>query len=126
MKQCKTLFLIFVALLFSSAVTAHTGLLKSSPSDGAMMTTSPDHLMMQFGAPVRLVKLTLFDENNQPTDINFSPTRNAQKTFKQPLPQLAPSRYKVKWVAMGGDSHKIEGQFQFHVHGDNASHAHHH
>lgn len=126
MKQLKNLFLIFVVMVFSRASVAHTGLLSSSPEDGGMLSEAPQRVVLQFGSPVRVMKLMIVDDNNQSHDIHFSPMKTAQKTFTQPLPQqLKPSRYTVKWMAMGGDSHKIDGQFQFHLHGNDTSHAHH-
>ena len=39
-----------------------------------------------------------------------------ETTFNIALPMLDTGSYKVKWVAMGKDAHKMEGEFTFRLH----------
>ena len=50
--------LAVISVVISSAVFAHVNLEKSSPSDNAMLMTSPEELTHKFSKEVRLVKVS--------------------------------------------------------------------
>lgn len=108
------LFTVF--LFFSHFGLAHTGLRSSSPANGEMLTESPASLKLDFDTSVRLMKVVLLSDKNKPVDIGFTPLVQPQKAFEITLPELPASGYTINWMAMGGDSHKISGQFKFHIH----------
>ena len=115
MKIFKNLSILSLVLL-SSLVSAHSGLKNSTPENGAMLTKSPEKVMLEFKAPVKLVKLQLIGKSGKPIKLIKSPSKTFNKMFNVELPVLDMGSYKVKWVMMGKDAHKMKGGFTFVVH----------
>lgn len=117
MKYLKTLI---VAALFtmSAAALAHTGIKSTYPANEQMLGAAPKQLTLNFGAPVRLMKVVLMDGEHQDLKIRFKPSADANTTFKVAAPVMSMGEYMVSWVAMGKDGHKMTGDFSFMVHGE--------
>lgn len=120
MKLVNTVLLI-AGLILSGSALAHVGLSSSTPAKGAMLTAPPSTLELTFSAPVRLVKLSLKDSSNQEIALTLPASTQSQARYSLDLPVLAASSYTVNWVAMGDDSHKMKGQFNFMVHGSSTA-----
>ena len=115
MKIFKTLTILSLVLL-SSLVSAHSGLKNSTPENGAMLNKSPEIVMLEFKTPIKLVKLQLIGKSGKPIKLIKSPSKTFNKIFNIELPLLDMGSYKVKWVMMGKDAHKMKGDFTFMVH----------
>ncbi|MCA0900098.1 MULTISPECIES: copper resistance CopC family protein [Microbulbifer] len=102
--------------LASLQAAAHAKLVESVPADGSMLQQSPAALSLTFNKPVRLVKLILSAEQHGNIDFSFQPARVPSAALEFALPKLAVGNYKVEWVAMGADGHKMSGSFQFMQH----------
>ena len=112
--------IIAAGLLIASATAlAHTGIKSTSPENKAVLQEAPETLTMSFRAPVRLMKVTLLDNNEEVVKTDFKPTAKAAKTFSVELPELSAGKYQASWMIMGKDGHKIKGRFVFTV--DNLS-----
>jgi methionine-rich copper-binding protein CopC len=119
MKKFKTLTifsLVLLSTLLSSLVSAHSRLKNSTPENGAMLNKPPEKVMLEFKAPVKLVKLQLKEQSGKQIKLIKSPSENFENTFNVVLPVLDTGRYKVKWMVMGKDTHKMKGDFTFMVH----------
>ena len=77
---------------------------------------SPEDLMLEFSMPVKLVKVQLTDQSGEPIKLINKPSKNFETNFNIALPVLDMGSYKVKWIAMGKDAHKMKGDFTFMVH----------
>ncbi|WP_432695521.1 copper resistance CopC family protein [Marinobacterium sp. YM272] len=106
------LFLTLAALV-AAPVSAHSMLAKSQPADGALMQEKVDELVLEFGQPVRLLRVDLTKAEGAPIDIDFIPSIGPGTTFDVAVPELAPGDYKVHWMLMGEDGHKVTGSFGF-------------
>ena len=115
MKTIKTLTILSLVLL-SSLVSAHSGLKNSTPENGAMLNKSPEKMSLEFKTSVKLVKLQLIGKSGEPVKLIKSPSKTFNKMFNFELPVLDMGSYKVKWVMMGKDAHKMKGDFTFVVH----------
>ena len=104
-----------LALTFSAS--AHVSLKQSTPENNAMLMQSPKQLTLTFSGEVRLAKVLLKDSENKPVDFSFKPSATPNKNFNWSLPNLAEGNYAVKWIALGGDGHKMSGTFNFMLHG---------
>lgn len=105
-----------VVLLFawySSGALAHTKLSSSVPEAGTVIQHAPEELVLSYGDPVNLVKLTLNDGKEEAVGINFKPAAKPATTFKLPLPTLDAGQYTAKWTALGADGHMLQGSFSF-------------
>jgi len=112
-----TLTLLFV----SSQLWAHAELKTSLPKNGAMLMQSPEKLQLEFTKAVRLIKVTLSTKAGQNIPLNFDGTSKASIVHSILIPKLSPSNYQVNWLAMGGDTHKMKGRFNFNVNSNEAN-----
>ncbi|HAW93643.1 MAG: copper resistance protein CopC [Rheinheimera sp.] len=110
-----------VALFFAGQVLAHVHLTQTVPADKAMLTQTPDTLILNFSGPVRLTKISLTDADNTSVEFGFTPSASASEQFSWALPVLQSGNYQVSWIALGADGHKMSGDFSFMLHGPSAS-----
>lgn len=98
------------------AAQAHTSLVASAPAEGES-TLPPAAITLTFGAEVRLVDVRV--THDKAGGINLEKARDLTPAteFTIPVPPLSPGAYRVEWIAMGGDSHKMTGEFGFSVEG---------
>ncbi|MFT7053223.1 MAG: methionine-rich copper-binding protein CopC [Psychromonas sp.] len=115
MKFFKIVAILTLALL-SSLASAHSGLTHSTPENDAMLNQPPEDLMLEFSMEVKLVKVQLTDQSGEPIKLMNKPSKNFETTFSLALPILDTGSYKVKWIAMGKDAHKMKGDFSFMLH----------
>ncbi len=109
--------LMVVGLLTSSAsVLAHSDMMHTVPKDGAMFMEPVDHIELNFGDPVRLVKFSVINSKNEPVETDFAIGRESKANFSISLPALGSDQYQVKWMIVGGDGHKMTGSFGFMQH----------
>ena len=104
-----------LALTFSAS--AHISLKQSTPESNVMLMQSPKQLTLTFSGEVRLAKVLVSDSENQRVDFSFKPSATPNKNFNWSLPNLSEGSYTVKWIALGGDGHKMSGTFNFMLHG---------
>ncbi|WP_196139315.1 copper resistance CopC family protein [Aliikangiella sp. G2MR2-5] len=102
-------------LLFSMAVNAHSKLIASEPADGSVADASPEKLKLTFSSKVRLIKVEMKDMEGENVEMAFMLSPIASENFEIPLPRLLAKKYRVSWVAMGKDSHKMNGEFSFEI-----------
>lgn len=108
--------LLAALFLFSAVTQAHVGLKSTTPTKDAMLMSSPEQLALTYSGDVKVVKVVLKDADGNQVDFGFSPVSDAAKSFAWTLPKLKASNYKVDWIVMGSDGHKMKGQFSFMVH----------
>lgn len=121
MKLLKTI-MIAGLLTVSTAALAHTGIKSTYPANEQMLEAAPQQLTLNFGAPVRLMKVILMDGDHKDLKIGFKPGAEAGTSFKIAVPEIEVGEYMVSWVTMGKDGHKMSGDFSFMVHGEGMSH----
>ena len=121
MNMLKTV-MIAGLLTISASVMAHTGIKSTFPANEQMLEAAPKQLTLNFGAPVRLMKVVLMDGEHKDLEIGFKPTAKADKSFKIAVPKIEMGEYMVSWVSMGKDGHKMSGDFSFMVHGEGMTH----
>jgi methionine-rich copper-binding protein CopC len=120
MKLFNTVF-IAASLLLSSSVSAHVGLSSSMPANGAMLSQAPTTLELTFTAPVRLVNVIMQDEKQQTIPLKLPANASSQASFSLALPSLTATNYKVNWMIMGDDGHKMKGELNFMLHDNGAN-----
>lgn len=102
-----------LALITPTQGWAHTSLTTSAPENGQTVT-SVSQLNLEFGAPLRLMRVSLKNAAGQEVALNFKRSATAQARFVVPTnAPLAPASYQVFWMGMTDDGHKIEGDFGF-------------
>ncbi|MXR67699.1 copper resistance protein CopC [Shewanella sp. JBTF-M18] len=113
--------LLVTTIVASSSVWAHVGLSSSMPAEGTMLDETPENMELSFSGGVRLVKVTLEDSKQNDLKLTMPTDGKFQDEYLLPLPVLNQSTYTVSWMAMGQDGHKMQGKFQFMIHGSGAN-----
>ncbi|PKH02111.1 copper resistance protein CopC [Psychromonas sp. MB-3u-54] len=106
---------ILSLVVVSNLVSAHSGLKHSTPENGAMLIQPPEDLTLEFTTQVKLVRLQLIDQSGNSIKLNAKPSNDFKAAFSIALPVLETGTYKVKWLAMGKDAHKLQGNIPFTV-----------
>jgi methionine-rich copper-binding protein CopC len=102
-----------------SLAQAHAVLKSAGPAPGSVVNTAPKALRIQFNEAIELgfsgVEVTNAKGEKQPTGAaSTNPTDKAQLIV--PLTgELAPGKYTVVWHAVGDDTHRTEGRYNFEV-----------
>ncbi|WP_339773075.1 copper resistance CopC family protein [uncultured Paraglaciecola sp.] len=106
-----------LGLAISASSWAHVGLKQTSPAQDAMLMDSPSELSLTFSGKVRLIKVSVSNDNQASVAFGFKPSADAAVTYQWPLPALATGTYGVDWTALGEDGHKMSGEYLFTLHG---------
>lgn len=95
----------------STGIAAKT---KTSPAENSVLDEAPKSLDLEFPQVVRLVKLTLRNDQRDWVDISFRYNPAVAKNYMWNLPDLASaSYYTVDWAVLGGSEQLVRGSFSF-------------
>ena len=95
----------------STGIAAQT---KTSPADDSVLDEAPKSLDLEFPETVRLVKLTLRNDQRDWVDISFRYNPAVAKNYLWNLPGLASATYyTVDWAVLGGSEQLVRGSFSF-------------
>lgn len=87
---------------------------ETSPTDDAVLIEAPEKLNIKFPDEVRLVKLTLRNEERDWVDINFRYSPLVQDAFSLDLPALVPAvYYTADWAILSENDRLVYGSFSF-------------
>jgi len=115
------LTVLLVLQTWASLSFAHVHLAASLPEDGAKILNSPKQLALRFTDEVRLVKLNVIGPQGNKVAMNFKASAQPDQIFSLTLPKMSAGQYTVNWMVIGGDSHKVKGEFGFMVQASNAA-----
>ena len=94
-----------------------TGIVKeteTTPGDDSVLASDPASLGLSFPRNVRLVKLTLRNEERDWVDINFRYNPRAEDDYSLDLPELGQAiYYTADWAILGVNDLLIRGSFSF-------------
>jgi len=120
MISAKTGLLAAAAMLAAcSLADAHAVLKSAGPAPGSVVNAAPKVVRIQFNEAIELgftgIDVTNEKGEKQPTGAaSVNPTDKAQLIV--PLTgALAPGKYTVAWHAVGDDTHRTEGKYNFEV-----------
>ena len=95
----------------STGIAAKT---KTSPTDDSVLDRAPKSLDLEFPQAVRLVKLTLRDDQRDWVDISFRYNPAVGKIYVWDLPDLhGATYYTVDWAVLGDSEQLQRGSFSF-------------
>lgn len=109
--------IIFSTLIFiftlSASVYAHTGLTKSSLSDGEVITEDIYEVKLEFNTEIESGTVKVINKENEEIGINVLVSNNGMTGgFMTPLDN---GIYTVEWKIIGVDGHPIQGEYPFTV-----------
>ena len=98
----------------NSDIKGIAGKTETSPADDAVLGAAPDKLNITFPNGVRLVKLTLRNEERDWVDINFRYSPLVKDIFSLDLPALVPAvYYTADWAILSENDRLVHGSFSF-------------
>jgi len=110
------LFALMLWLAVPAAVTAHTGIAVSTPSDGAVVADELKQVDMTFTTTYEKALSGATLTNEAGTEVPYAEliqqNRSMSMRFDEPLPSGA---YTVNWHLIGEDGHAVDGQYTFSV-----------
>ena len=119
MKQIfQTLSVALLSLLWLSTLAmAHSPLKSTSPENKAIVDAVPTEIIMNFGKPARLTKVTLthFSSDTSHNDKLVLPSKKFETSFKLTPEFRGAGKYQVDWRALSDDGHALKGSFTFNV-----------
>jgi len=95
---------------------AHAHLLKSTPAEGAV-TASPQMIMLTFSEKLtqKLSGFEVVKADGTKVDVAVMTADGGKVLHAMPAKPLAPGVYKVNWVAVTDDGHRMTGTVTFTV-----------
>ena len=98
----------------SSAALAHASLVRSEPSDRAVVAQSPAALRLTFNEPVSPLVLQLVSPTGETVDVKHVAGENAT-IIVVPLGALARGTHLLSWRVISADGHPVGGAITFSV-----------
>jgi len=107
------------AFAFVSLADAHPQLKAAGPAPGSVVNASPKALRIQFNEAIE-VGFSGMEVTNEKGEKQGTGTASAAPNDKAQLivpltGTLAPGKYTVVWHAVGDDTHRVEGRYNFEV-----------
>lgn len=102
-----------------SLAQAHAVLKSAGPAPGSVVNTAPKALRIQFNEAIELgfsgVDVTNEKGEKQPTGAASTAPNDKAQLIVPLTGELAPGKYTVLWHAVGDDTHRTEGRYNFEV-----------
>ena len=105
----------------ATSAFAHSMLVKAEPPRRAVLNKSPIQVRLWFNEKIEgdYASLVVLDAKKQPiTHVKPTLAPYDQKSIVQPLPELAPGKYSIKFRVLSVDGHVVESSFDFTVKGE--------
>ena len=103
----KHVICLLCAICFASFAGAHSTLVNTTPSAGAVLSAAPETLSLEFAQPIRL---TLIRVNGQNLEV---PSKKFETGFDVTLPSLAAGSHTIEWRGLSDDGHPVSDTFRF-------------
>jgi copper resistance protein C len=107
------------AIAVTSAADAHAVLKAAGPAPGSVVSASPKAIRIQFNEPVELaftgIELRDSAGKTQPVGAAALDKKDKAQLIVPVNGELTPGKYTVSWHAVGDDTHKTQGSFNFEV-----------
>jgi methionine-rich copper-binding protein CopC len=95
--------------------SAHSVLLDTAPSDGAVVTVVTSEVTLTFNEPVKGSFSTVAVSGPDGRAHGDGPVRVVDGVVHQPVSALGSGRYRVAWRVVSADGHPVSGEFGFTV-----------
>ena len=100
-----------------STVSAHAGLVSSTPAANSVLESSPDLVTLTFDEPIaaNLASIQLFNQSRQMVPIGDPAGLSDPSIVQADLPVLDPGTYAIVWRVSSVDGHVVDGAFSFQI-----------
>ena len=113
------LFAIVATLAMAPAADAHPHLMAAGPAPGSIVTASPKALRVQFNEGIVLgfsgLEITNAAGKKQKIGSASLNPKDDKQLVVSLKTALAPGKYMVAWHAVGDDTHRVKGTYNFEI-----------
>lgn len=103
--------------LFASPALAHGGMVVTSIQNQAKLAVAPTSLKVTFEHDSAITSVTLMTDAKKQIAVDFKPSKEMNKVYTIPLPQLGKGAYILSWKSVAKDGHAMPGAIRFTVTG---------
>jgi len=105
---------VLLAAAWTATAHAHSGLVSTTPADGATVDAELSEITLEFSQPVRVTLIRLnASEAPQAVEPETDLPASFVDTVEVDLPTLQPGSYETQWTAVAQDGHVLDGTFSF-------------
>ncbi|MEZ5741342.1 MAG: copper resistance protein CopC [Burkholderiaceae bacterium] len=101
--------LLLTLVLGATSASAHSKKVATLPANGAVLTASPDRIVMDFDVPVRMTLVSLTDQNGTEHVLKRNDEMRPVSQFSAGTTALPAGKYKVEWRGLAADGHPMQG-----------------
>ncbi len=108
---------LHLLVLFPASAVAHAELLEATPADGATVVGNPAEISATFSEPLDPDRSTFSLRNaaGERLAVGQIDPADPSRMIIDPVPELAPGAYEVRWAAAGADGHGENDTWSFTV-----------
>lgn len=111
------LIMFVLAVCFSSAVLAHSALIKADPGPRSVLKNTPKVLRLWFNEPIELLysKIMIKREGDTKETVlkNLRHVDNQGSSIEVELPELASGTIKIRYKVLSVDGHVVDSDYAF-------------
>jgi methionine-rich copper-binding protein CopC len=115
LKQLKLLVIFLSLVTFTQGAFAHSKLNKTSPENGTVMQSAPKTISLYFAKKIRLTRMNLFFQKNDPIKFDLQKHRSFGNKFEFTNPASGVGVYRIEYRGIGEDGHAMRNEFSFEV-----------
>jgi len=106
---------ILISSLASTWSFAHTRLIQTLPAANSTVKKPLSSIELHFADPIILMSISLSDSANKALPVKFKPDGQLKKQHRIAVSIPHSGTYKVRWMTLGQDGHKMDGEYLFKV-----------
>lgn len=107
-------FVLLPCLLWVGPAAAHSALVGSTPKAGAVLTTAPRTIELEFSGAISNIAPTIVLRDDNSTAISRMTPTIARNIVSTPFPPgLADGSYSLVWRVVAADGHPLQGSIPF-------------
>src|SRR5262249_49920890 len=105
------ILVLLAALVPGAEAFAHASLIRSEPTDRAVVAQAPPILVLTFNEPVSPLVVRLVRPTGEAIELKDVVANDARLTF--PLPEGLTGTYLLSWRVISADGHPVGGALTF-------------
>ena len=109
----KLLSVIGLSFLFTAVAVAHSVILRSSPEPDAVLTESPEQIVLEFKELILLTRVQITSDEQESVNLNLGHEKKFSTRVEIPTDELGKGRYTVLWRGLSDDGHAMHDSFMF-------------
>ncbi len=113
-----TAFVLAAVFAANTSAWAHASLSKSEPQASATLSSAPQQVQLQFteSLEAKFSGIEVTDAAGKAVTAEKATVEPATPAaLRLALPTLTPGAYKVRWIAVTRDGHRVKGEYGFTV-----------